>query len=165
MKAGDLVRVKSWKELEKISTGKTFTGSLEFADTDVVFNELMKSFCGKTFTVDRIEDDHVYFKKGGDNWIWLEQFLEVVNPVVERDIRKSVVDASVAMSNIITKCDEVKSFNKFVLNVDCIISIDEANYLKEALNGQDWKLAIRYSLNLKLKKQMTFITVSRKKVK
>lgn len=88
-----------------------------------------------------------------------------VKSVVVRDVRTSVVDASVAISNIITKCDEVKSFSKFVLNLDCIISIDEANYLKEALNGQDWKLAIRYSLNLKLKKQMTFITVSRKKVK
>lgn len=68
-KAGDEVRVKSWKEIEKTLDDCGYCH-------DMYFNEKMKKYCGKTF---RLEKSFCYDAfSGPEGWKWVEEWLEPI---------------------------------------------------------------------------------------
>lgn len=75
-KVGDKVRIKSWKEIKKI-TKKDGDGDRKHPDSLVVFIKPMKKHCGKKLQV--INSDVFYhFNRRVGSWRYVDWMLEPV---------------------------------------------------------------------------------------
>lgn len=81
--AGDKIKIKSYKEIEKMSIGKNSNNQLIFENTPVVFNSLMIKYCGDIDTIGRVDGNSKYKLENHDH-TWLDIWLDLERPSYSR---------------------------------------------------------------------------------
>lgn len=77
---GDKVKIKSYKEIEKMSIGKNSNDQLIFENTSIVFNPMMVRYCGNIDTIARISlnsDGYLRYKLENHEFNWLDSWLDL----------------------------------------------------------------------------------------
>lgn len=87
-KIGNKVHLKSYKKIEELNISDTFEG-FETASKNqergtICFNNKMKKYCGKNYTIHSICNGTYEFNEVEDNWKFIDEWLEPVKKVVNK---------------------------------------------------------------------------------